>query len=195
MRIFSLYRVELRRLLLLKTVWVAAFLCFLSLILGYSLLYQTDSVESMSMQFIANGVLGAATVGAVIWAVIMLLEASRPGRSGTDALTASIASPVRMAAARMLAMATLLMAVTVLCAFLYLPYTAEKMDYLFDAKFYFANYFVFLFPTWWISIFLAEAFYQVTCRIELSVLLYGVCACFSFSGFASTSYFMRWINP
>lgn len=195
MKTFSLYRVELRRLLLSKAVWIAAVLCFLSLLVGRSLFYEIDSVESMSIQFIANPVLGAATVGAVVWAVVMFLETSRPFRCGIDAITTSIASPVRLSAARMLAIATILAAVTVVCALLYLPYTAAKMEYLFDARFYLANYLIFLFPTWWISVFFAEAFYQVTCRIELSVLLYGVCVYFSFSGYASTDYFMRWINP
>lgn len=192
----SLYRVELRRLALSKVFWGIAVLCLCAPLLGYSV--YTPCVYSgniMSCIYIANPVLAGTTVGAVLWAVFVIFETSRLHRSGTNVLTDAVASPVSLSAARISAMLTLSVVVAIICSLLYLPFTAVKMEYLFMADFYFKNFLVFMLPTWWISILFAEAFYLLTYKIELAVILYTVTAYFSFSRFAEDDYFMRWINP
>lgn len=193
MKLFSLYRVEFKRLLLSRTVVTAAILSMLSLPLG-NLLYEHTS-RVMSARYILTPVLTGTTIGAIVWAVVMIMEADRLQRSGVHILTDAAAPPAFLSAARTLALMTLSSAVTVLTALVYLPYTAAKMSYLFSAGFYFANFMVFMLPTWWISILFAEALYQITRRVELTVLLYIALAGVSVSGIAASDYFMRWINP
>lgn len=194
MRLFSLYRVEFRRLLLSRTVMIAAALCMLSLPLG-SLVTVFSSARPMSDGYILTPVLTGTTAGAIVWAVVMFIEADRLQRSGVHILTDAVAPPAFLSAARTLALMTLSATVTLLTALVYLPYTAAKMSYLFSAGFYFANFMVLMLPTWWISILFADAFYQITQRIELSVILYIALAGVSVSGIASRDYFMRWIDP
>lgn len=194
MRLFSIYRVELRRLLLSKMIWAVTVLCMLAPLLGYSL-YIVSSQSVMSGRYIANPVLAGTTVGGILWALVTILESDRLHRNGTDILTDAVASPVSLCAARMSAALTISAVVTLIVSLVYLPFTAEKMDYLFSAEFYFANFFVFMLLTWWISILLADAFYQITRRNEISFILYAVMAYFSFSGFVSSDYFMGWLNP
>ncbi len=194
MRLFSLYRVELRRLLLSRTIWIIAILCLCALLPGYSV-FTPNNAEVMSGKYIVNPVLAGTVIGAVLWAVITILETDRLHRSSTDVLTDSIASPISLSVAKTLAMMTISVFVTVIVSLLYLPFTAAKMEYLFAADFYFLHFLVFMLPTWWISILFTDAFYQITRRIELSVMLYAVLAYFSFSGFVSDDYFMCWLNP
>jgi len=196
MKLFSLYLVELRRLALSKVFWGITVLCLCAPLLGYSI--YTPCVFSqniMSCIYIANPVLAGTTVGSVLWAVFVILETNRLQRSGVNALTDAIASPVSLSATRVLAMMTLSVFVAVICSLLYLPFTSVKMGYLFMADFYFENFLVFMVPTWWISILFAEAFYLLTYRIEFSIILYTGIAYFSFSRFAEDDFFMRWINP
>ncbi|MDE6053117.1 MAG: hypothetical protein K2G55_05025, partial [Lachnospiraceae bacterium] len=166
----------------------------LSLPLGNFLFVYSNS-RAMSDYYILTPVLTGTTVGAIFWAVVMIMEADRLQRSGVHILTDAIAPPVLLSAARTLALLTISMLATVLVALVYLPYTAARMSYLFSAGFYFANFMIFMLPTWWISILFADAFYQITRRIELSVVLYLVLIGISVSGIASADYFMRWINP
>lgn len=194
MKLFSLYRVELRRLLQSRPIWIITILCLCALLPGYSV-FTPSSAEVMSGKYIVNPVLAGTVIGAILWAVITILETDRLHRSSTDVLTDSIASPISLSAAKTLAMMTISVFVTVIVSLLYLPFTAAKMEYLFAADFYFAHFLVFMLPTWWISILFADAFYQITRRIELSVMLYAVLAYFSFSGFVSDDYFMCWLNP
>lgn len=191
MKLFSLYRVEFHRLLLSKNIWAAVALCLSAPVLGYI----SDVYGGMSDIYIAAPVLMGTSAGAVVWAVITILETSRLKRSSMEVLTDAAASPLLLSAARIFAMLTVSAAATAVCALLYLPYTAVKMEYLFDPGFYFANFIIFMMPTWWISVLFAEGFYQITCRIELSVLLYALSAYFSFSSYVQDDYFMRWINP
>lgn len=194
MKLFSLYRVEFRRLLLSRIVMTATVLCTLSLPLG-NLLIVFSSSRPMSASYILTPVLTGTTAGAIVWAVVMFMEADRLQRSGVHTLTDAVAPPAFLSVARTLALMTLSAIVALLTALVYLPYTAVKMSYLFSADFYFANFMVFMLPTWWVSILFADAFYQITRRLELTCILYIALAGVSVSQIASRDYFMRWINP
>lgn len=194
MKLFSLYYVELKRLLRSKLVLITAVLCLLSLFLG-NYLYTFSGSRVMSSRYIAIPVVTETMVSAVLWAAVALIEADRLYRSGVHVLTDAISPPAFLSVARTLALLTISVFVMLLTAFVYIPYTAAKMASLFSAGFYFANYFVFMLPTCWVSILFADAFYQITRRVELTVVLYAVLVCISFSGIASRDYFLRWINP
>lgn len=193
MRLFSLYRSELRRLLLSKTSWAVLVLCILSPAASYAVI--EGSSFGMTDRYLAGPVLTAASINGVLWAAAAVYEAGRLHRSRVCLLADAAASPRLLSAARTAALLVLSAASALLCACLYLPYTAFKMEYVFDLAFYWGNYLIFLLPAGWISILLAEAFYQITRRVETAVMLYGVSAYFSFSGYAADDYFMRWLNP
>lgn len=193
MRLFSFYRVELKRLLLSRTVFIAAVLSTLSPPLG-NLIFESSS-RVMSARYILTPVLTGTTAGAIVWAVVMIMETDRLQRSGVHILTDAIAPPALLSAARTLALMTIAAFVTLFTALVYLPCTATKISYLFSPGFYFANFVIFMLPTWWVSILFADAFYQITRRVELSVLLYIALVGASVSGIAASGYFIRWINP
>lgn len=194
MRLFSLYRVELRRLLLSKFTWMITILCLLTPLLGYTI-YPITGVSIMSNRYIANSVLAGTTFGAVLWAILTVFETSRLHRSGVDILTDAIAFPARLSVAKILALLTTSAFTTMITALIYLPYTIEKMAYLFTLDFYLINFAILMFPTWWISILLADAFYQITRRIELTIMLYVLFACFSFRCFLHFDYYSCWLTP
>lgn len=194
MNLFFLYLVELRRLALRKQIWLAAVLCLCTPILGY-IVYKPAWSDILSDQYIANPALAATAAGAALWAAAVIMESSRLHRSGADVIMDAAASQTGLSVVRMAAMMTLAAAVAVVCALIYLPFTSAKMEYLFQLRFYLANYGVFVIPTWWISMLFADSFYQITRRVELSALMYAVFAAYSFSRNMDSDYFMSWLNP
>ena len=195
MKLFSLYRVELRRLALSKFVWLIAALSLCTPLFGFSIFIQTYSYSTMTTQYIANPVLAGTVIGAVLWALLALLESDRFYRAKTDELIDSMISPIRMLLSRMLALTTLSTVTTLICAIVYLPFTIVKIDYLFDVGLYAESFLILMLPTWWISILLTCALYQITRRVELAGLLYAGCVYFSFSKYMQNNYFAHWLNP
>lgn len=194
MRFISLYCVELRRLALSKFFWMIAVLCLCAPLLGYSV-FESSRSDVMSGKYIANPVLAGTTIGAILWAVFTIVEYDRLHRAGTDVLTDSVASPVRLCVARAAAILSLSAVTTYVCSLIYLPFTKNKMEYLFSLDFYLGNFLVFMMPTWFCSILFAEAFYQMTRRMEIAAMLYAALCYFSFSRFSEKDYFRRWLNP
>ena len=190
----SLYRVELRRLLLSKPARVITALSMCGPLFGYSVYTQSDAAVTTG-QYIANPVLAGTVIGAVLWAGLTLLETDKAYRAKTDVLSDAAASPVRMALSRMTALVTLSAAACVICALIYLPYTIIKVESLFTLSLYAGSFFVIMMPTWCISILLASALYQIVRRIELAGLLYAACAYISLSRFVARDLFLRWLNP
>ena len=92
MKLISLYRVKLRRLLLSKGVWLVAILSLCAPLFGYSL-YHSIRVESMTGDYIGNPVLAGTTIGALLWAVLAMKESNHVYRNNTSVLTDAIASP------------------------------------------------------------------------------------------------------
>lgn len=194
MKFLSLYRVELRRLSLSKFTWVIGFLSLCTPMLGYSI-YITTSPLPMTGKYIANPVLAGTVMGAILWSVLTMLEMDRVYRTKTDILMDSISSPILMAISRILSLITLSTVTMLLTALTYLPYTINKVNYLFDIKLYSYSFLIIMMPTWWISILLAGALYQITRRLELTGLLYTGCAYLSVSQYYSKDYFPHWLNP
>jgi hypothetical protein len=201
MRSLSLYRVELRRLALSKYSWIAAFLSLCGPLFGYSIFqggFPALGVSSAALtanRYIVNPVFAGTVLGALLWALLTFMETDRVYRAKTDVLVDAVASPVRMALARVAALFTLAAIVCALCVVVYLPYTIVKMDYLFDFGLYAISFFAIMLPTWWVSILLASSLYLIFRRIELAALLYCACAYISLSGFAIYNFFLRWLNP
>jgi hypothetical protein len=149
----------------------------------------------MANQYIANPILAGTVLGAMLWALLAILESDRFYRAKTDVLIDSMISPVRIVLSRMLALITLSAVTALICGIVYLPFTMVKINYLFDFRLYACSFLILVLPTWWISILLALTLYQITRRIEFAVLLYAGCIYFSFSQYMLNNYFAHWINP
>ena len=130
--VFSRYLVELRRLVLSKFAWGAAILSLCAPLLGYIAPLSNPNV--MTGQFIANPVLSGTFYGAVIWALLALVELNRVHRAGAGMLIDAVTSPISMAWVRVAAIITFAVAVWLLCALIYLPYTVVQLGFLFSFR-------------------------------------------------------------
>lgn len=191
MKLFSLYRVELRRLALSKFVWVIAVLSLCGPLFGYPLLNNS----TMSNKYIVNPVLAGTAIGGILWGILALLESDRVYRAKIDVMIDTVISPTGMMLSRMLSLITLSSVTTLISAIVYLPFTIIKINYLFNAGLYACSFLILMLPTWWISILFALTLYQITRRVELAGLLYAGCIYFSYSQFVRNDYFAHWLNP
>ena len=192
MKTASLYLVELKRLALSKYAWGATILSLCTPLIGYWAPLSNPDV--MTGQFIANPVLTGTIAGAIIWALLTLIELNRVHRAGAGMLIDAIASPLNMAWVRLAALITFSAVVWLVCLLIYLPYTVVNLGFLFSTNLYLLSFAVLMLPTWWISILLAAALIQIARRILLAGLLYAVLVAVSF-GMPQGDFFSRWINP
>lgn len=185
--------VEKRRLLCKKSFWLCVILCCCTPLLG--VLPLTISNDILSNKYIANPVIAATAAGGIIWAVLSLLEASRVHRTGTDVLTDAVSAPALLPAARMAAQIILATGTALLCALLWIPYIAHKMEYLFSLKFYLANIAVMLVPGWWLCMLIMEGLYQFTRKVEAAALIFALAVGCCLLPDVMLSYSLRWICP
>lgn len=194
MKTIALLWVELRRMFRSKLCLSVALLGLLAPLFGYEIYIQSSSVV-ISGKYLANPVLAGAAIGAVLFAVLSLIEADRIHRTRIDIILDSAVSPVKMESARVLATLCFATIIGIICALCYLPYTMFKLDYIFNAADYLASYAILLIPTWWISILLVSALYQITRRVEIAGLLYGGMVFLCYTPYVQSDYLARWINP
>lgn len=193
MKLTRLCYVEMRRLLRKKSLWLIVLLCCCTPLAGMKLPIMQSGI--LSNKYIAQPLMVTSVIGAILWAVLTMLEASRTHRSGTDVLTDAVSAPALLPAARMTAQMLLSAAAAVLCMLIWLPYTAVKMEFLFSLKFYLMNYAAFLIPTWWISMLFAESLYQFTRRIEAAALIYALMIACCALPEVILSHSLNWICP
>ncbi|MDO5558997.1 MAG: hypothetical protein Q4F95_05305 [Oscillospiraceae bacterium] len=196
MKLLSIYKLELKRLMLSKPVWLVCILCLFSPLSGYLYYKRTWTGDAMLTQlYIAYPVLTAALVGSLLFGCISIYDAGRIRSYKADSIIASFISPVIYSTARMLAMLTISSMAAVICSLLYLPFTAVRLGHIFNPGFYLAYFFIFTLPTWCMSVLFVNGIYNITQRTDLSVILYALLCCMSLSKFAENNYFMRWLNP
>ena len=193
MNLTGLCRVELRRLTRQKGFWLIVLLCCCAPFLRVFPMTFFDDI--LSNKYIAVPMCWSCIAGGILWAILTFLEASRVHRTGTDVLTDAASAPAALPAARMIAQMMLSAGTAVLLMLVWLPYTAYKMDFLFSLKFYLLNYLLLMIPTWWISMLLAESFYQLTRRLEAGVLLYALAVACCALPDAIINYYLRWLCP
>jgi hypothetical protein len=187
-----LFGVEVKRLLQSKMFWLAAILCVLAFLPGYS---NMRSLVLTTNTYILDPVMSCTLYGSVVWAVFAIYESSRANRGKMDVITDAITSPVKTAFVRLLSFAVLVALVCLLCMLVYLPYTIIKMDYLFSLGLYAASFLIIALPTWIISFSFAVALYQITRRVELAVFMYAALVALSLNGVPGENYFPHWIDP
>ncbi|MCL2360535.1 MAG: hypothetical protein FWC73_01835 [Defluviitaleaceae bacterium] len=193
MTTFAYYRVELKRLALSRFTWIAALLSLLAPLFGYWM--PITFTSTLTGLYIANPVLMGTIAGALIWAVLTLIESNRIHRAGTGMLIDAVTSPISMAWVRLAAILTFAAGVWLVCLLVYMPYTIFALGSFFNLFLYVISFLVLMLPTWWIAILLASALSQIARRIELAGLIFAGFVIFSFSPFVTDDYFFRWINP
>lgn len=202
MNFFSYLRVELNRVFHSKVVYMIIILTILCPMAGYKLnqtilekLNENMFAETVSGNLIANPCIAGALGGAVLFALLTLLEFDRVRKYQTVALTDSIVSPLIMNMVRLISIEIVAIVSVILTAVLYFSYTAMKIGNTFDVYTYLNSFFLFMLPSVLLAILAASAFYQVFCRVDLSIIAFIVFSLISFSPFISYNNILRWINP
>ena len=196
MKFIFYLRVELRRAFLSRNTWLAAVLTLLAPLVGYGL-YQpaTQSVLTSSGEFIGNPTLAGAIGGVILFALLTLFELDRVHKSGTDKLTDTIVSPLTLYLTRVLSLLAAATATGVAVTLLYLPYTIYKVGYLFELSTYLGCWFLIFLPALWMGCLLAAVLYQLTRRVDFSLVLLIALAVPCFTSGLQGDFILCWINP
>ena len=196
MNFLSYLRVELSRIFLSRMTWMVMLLTLAVPLVGYGL-YQpsTQLAVTRSGEFIGNPTLAGAVGGVILFALLTLFELDRVHKSGSDKLTDTIVSPVTMYLTRMLSVLAVATSTGILATVIYLPYTLYKVGYLFDWSTYLGCWLLIFLPALWIGSLLAAVFYQITRRMDISLVLVIFAAVPCFAQSMHYEFILRWINP
>ena len=129
MKFHSLFRVELGRLFRSRLTWAALGITIAAPVLGLTLYSPLSG--SLNCTFLANPALAGALAGALIFALLSVLELDRVHRSRTDVLTDSMVSPLAAEASRTLALLTAAAAAVIAAVLIWLPITAALTGAIF----------------------------------------------------------------
>ncbi|WP_027624094.1 M1 family aminopeptidase [Clostridium lundense] len=202
MNFFSYLRVELNRVFHSKTVYIISILTMICPMAGYKLnqtilekLNENMFAETVSGNLIANPCIAGALGGAVLFALLTLLEFDRVRKYQTVALTDSIVSPMVLNVVKLISIGIAAIVSVILTAVLYFSYTAMKIGNTFDVYIYLNSFFLFMLPSVLLAILAASAFYQIFFRVDLSMIAFIIFSLFSLSPFISYNNILRWLNP
>ena len=194
MKFSALYRVELNRLLRNRLTWLAAALTALAPLAGYSF-YKPTMGDSMSALYMADPLLTGGLAGALLFAVLMLVSLDKPQRSGIQAVTDAIVSPLAINVARLLSVLTAALLTAMTVGLLYLPYTAWKLDIVFSLGDYLLSILLFLLSGPIMGALAAAMLWQVVRRLDVSLLAMVAALIFSRSSVCRGSFLAQWSVP
>ena len=158
--------VEARRLFRAPTARAAALLTLFAPLAGYQF-FTLSFGDTAASLYLANPVLCGALAGAVLFALLTLLELDRVRRARVDVLADAAASPRVMNAARLAAIWALALATACAACVLYLPYTLYKLGPVFSAATYFGSWFLLYLPPLLTGSLAAAACYQLVGRVDV----------------------------
>ena len=194
MKLSSLYRVELLRLLRAPLTWLLAGLSLLAPLAGYQGLALTMG-DSMSALYLANPLLAGGLLSAASFALLMLTALDKPRRSGMGALSDAIVAPLPLAAIRLAAVLTVAILTAVAVFILYLPYTVWKLDLVFSLSDYALAVALFFLSGPILGALAASALWQLTRRLDASLLAVLAALAASMSSYGRESYLAQWSVP
>ncbi len=122
------YRVELHKLLRSPFSWLI-FAVSLAAPMGNFIFVMGDTMSSL---YLARPVASGAIAGTVLFAILTLYELDRTRRSGVHLLTDSAVSPLALNAAKLLAINTAALGISILMALIYFPYIYGKLNIVFS---------------------------------------------------------------
>ncbi|MCL2266341.1 MAG: hypothetical protein FWC17_01080 [Treponema sp.] len=194
MNLSGLFSVEFRRLFLSKRLWAVSFFCLCGPLAGYKWI-RFSAADMLLGRYIANPVLAGTVIGGLLWALFALYESNRLHKAQMDELSKAVVTPLQLALSRTLALLTLSFFTCILCGFIYLPYTINTLNEMFDLKVYAASFFIFMMPAWIISILISCALYQITARTDTAALIYTLFVFMNAGNFFKGDYFLQWLLP
>ncbi len=194
MKYFALARVEVGRIFRSRQAWIIMMIAILSPLCGYGF-YTPVYPSTVSARLIANPTLAGGMVGAILFALLTLLELDRVRKNETEALTDAVASPVILSAARVTGVLFAGAAASLLAMIIYLPYTAVSMPNIFSFIGYVQSYILFMLCTALMGILAAAACYQIIRRVDVSFAIVILLIVLSMSGLVAENYLLRWANP
>lgn len=194
------FRLELSRLLQSRLTWLVILLTVFAPLAGLTVYRPLDSISesgyltTMQGMFLANPALAGGLLGAVLFALLTVWNQDRIRRSGMEALTDAVVSPMSAALTRLgavLCVSLLAQAITIL---VWLPYTVFKLGVVFDLESYFLMYTVFMYGAIPLAILFTSAAYQFTRRFDLSLILFAAFAALDLTAWKER-WQLCWLNP
>ena len=193
MKMLPLLSLELRRLLQSRLTWLVAGLTALSPALGL-VLYQPASAETMLSMYLANPAIAGGAAGGVLFGLLSVFELDRTARSRVEALTDAAVSPLVMALVRLLALLAGALLTLGLTMLLWLPVSRGLIGAVFDGTDYVLAWLLFMGLALPLGILSAASAYQLTRRLDLSLVLFAVFAGLSLTVWAD-DWQLCWLNP
>ena len=190
LRNFSL---ELSRLLQSRLTWLVLLLTVISPVAGLTL-YKSATAETMLSMYLANPAIAGGVVSGILFGLLTVYELDRSGRSRVDILMNAIASPMRSALIRMLALIVTSLLGLFLTMLVWLPITFAQAGSVLDMTNYCLAYLLFMGLALPCSILAAAACYQFTQRADLSIVLFAAFAALSLTIWAD-NWQLCWLNP
>ena len=192
MKFHSLFRVELGRLFRSRLTWAALCITIAAPALGLTLYSPLSG--SLNCTYLANPALAGALGGALIFALLTVMELDRVHRSRTDVLTDSIISPLAAEASRTLALLTAAAAAVIAAVFLWLPVTAALTGAIFRPSLCAAVYLLVVLPALWFAVLFTSAAYQLVRRLDITLVAFTGFFLLSLTAW-SENWLLRWVNP
>ena len=190
LRNFSL---EVSRLLQSRLTWLILLLTVISPVAGLTL-YKSATAETMLSMYLANPAIAGGVVSGILFGLLTIYEMDRSGRSRVDILMNAIASPMRSALIRMLALIVTSLLGLFLTMLVWLPVTFAQAGSVLDMTNYCLAYLLFMGLALPCSILVSAACYQFTQRADLSIVLFVAFAGLSLTIW-SDNWQMCWLNP
>lgn len=190
LRNFSL---EVSRLLQSRLTWLVLLLTVISPVAGLTL-YKSATAETMLSMYLANPAIAGGVVSGILFGLLTVYELDRSGRSRVDILMNAIASPMRSALIRMLALIVTSLLGLFLAMLVWLPITFAQAGSVLDMTNYCLAYLLFMGLALPCSILASAACYQFTQRADLSIVLFAAFAALSLTIWAD-NWQLCWLNP
>ena len=192
MKKLRLFPLELGRLLQSRLTWLVVLLTAVSPAAGLAL-KSADSSTMLTM-YLANPALAGGMVGAILFGLLAIFELDRANRSRVDVLTDAVVSPLTMALVRLLALLCAAVLTAALTMLVWLPISVGLIGSVFGGVDYSLAYVLLLGLALPLGILAAASAYQITRRVDLSIVLFAVFAALSLTVWAG-NWQLCWLNP
>lgn len=187
-------KVEINRIFHNKSTYLIILLSCLSPLLGYKF-YTPATMDTKAAIYIANPVLAGTVGSSILFGLFILYELNRIHKEQTDVITDSIVSPVTLYWTRFLSVMSVSFVTIILTMIVYFPYTVTKVGNVFTSSLYLFSYLIIMLPGMWIASLITAFLYQLTRRVDLSVVLFVVTIIPCYTVYFADEFLLRWINP
>lgn len=194
MKFSALARVELGRIMRDRLTWLACALTALAPLAGYQF-FQPTIGDSMAALYLANPLLTGGIAGTLCFAILMLITLHQTHKDGLDALTDAIVNPMALCTARLIAVLTAALGASAMIGLLYLPYTIWKLDIVFSLSDYVLVVLLFLLSGPAMGALAAAALWQLTRRLDVSLVAILAALILTRSSICSSSFLLHWNVP